>query len=77
MLTLPSLPPRTFAHRAGTGIALLLALGILVGCSAPEPTSPDSTAGEESPTTEESTEVAPERVDIPTGLEARSFARRY
>jgi hypothetical protein len=74
MLTLPSLPPRTFAHRAGTGIALLLALGILVGCSAPEPTSPDSTAGEESPSTVESTEVAPERVDIPTGLEARSFA---
>lgn len=74
MITVHSLPLRTFAHRAGTGIALLLALGILVGCSTPEPTSPDSTAGEESPSTLESTEVAPERVDIPTGLEARSFA---
>ena len=60
MLTLPL--------RAVTGIGVLLTVGILVSCSTPGPTSPGSASDVES------TDVAEERVDIPTGLEARSFA---
>jgi len=74
MLTLPPHVLRAFSRRAVTSTGVLLTMGILLGCSAPEPPTPERASIEESSSDVESTEATDERVDIPTGLEARSFA---
>lgn len=74
MLTLPPHVLRAVSRRAVTSTGVLLTMGILLGCSAPEPPTPERASIEESSSDADSTEATDERVDIPTGLEARSFA---
>ncbi|MEK9578405.1 MAG: hypothetical protein VW008_03540, partial [Aquiluna sp.] len=66
--------PSRRAHRAGIAVSLLTTLGILAGCSEPITSDPEPGPDNESATSSEQAESPSTGVDIPTGLDARSFA---
>jgi hypothetical protein len=66
--------PSHRVRRAGIAVSLLTTLGILAGCSEPITSDPEPSLDNESTTSSEQTEGPSTGADIPTGLEARSFA---